>query len=120
MSRATTYSGLVLVLARSVAAILALVAAQVHAASAEAEALQRIAQQPCSGGATVAEALDRVIKSRSQRDLGWRSFPGNGYIDVERAVLVNKGMELRYRWRVETQGAVGPENERAEKLCAGE
>ncbi|NJD06592.1 MAG: hypothetical protein FIA97_08840 [Methylococcaceae bacterium] len=100
--------------------VLAIPGARSWGLSADEEALRRIEQQPCSGGLTVAQVLDRTIKSHSQRDLGWRSFPGNGYVDVERAVLVNKGMELRYRWRVELQGTVGPENERAEKLCEGD
>lgn len=86
-------------------------------ALSEDEATVKTKAQACRGGLTVEQALDRAIKSHSQRDLGWRTFPGNGFIDVERAVLVNKGMEMRYRWRVEQQGTVGPENERAEKLC---
>ncbi len=84
------------------------------------EAIQKTRAAACKTSMTVEQALDHVIKSHSQRDLGWRTFPGNGYIDVERAVLINKGMEMRYRWRVESQGAVGPENERAEKLCGDE
>ena len=84
------------------------------------EAVQKTRAAACKSSMTVEQALDRAIKSHSQHDLGWRTFPGNGYIDVERAVLINKGMEMRYRWRVENQGAVGPENERAEKLCGDE
>lgn len=83
----------------------------------EEEATLRIKSQACKGGQTVEKVLDGSIKSHSQRDLGWRTFPGNGFIDVERAVLINKGMEMRYRWRVEAGGSIGPENERAEKLC---
>jgi hypothetical protein len=86
-------------------------------AFSEDEAIQKTLTQPCRGDQTIGQTLEKVLKSHSQRDLGWRSFPGNGFIDVERAVLLNKGMELRYRWRVEPQGAIGPENERAERLC---
>lgn len=91
--------------------------ANVFALDAE-EAVRRTQAQLCKDEQTVGQTLDRAIKSHTQRDLGWRTFPGDGYIDVERAVLLNKGMELRYRWRVEGKsGSVGPENERAEKLC---
>jgi hypothetical protein len=86
-------------------------------ALAPEEAIQITQNQACKGALNVAQALEQTLKSHSQRDLGWRVFPGDGHIDVERAVLVNKGMELRYRWRVEAQGRVGPENERAERLC---
>ena len=86
----------------------------------EEEAMQKTKAQDCKNGMTVDQVMEKTIKSHSQRDLGWRTFPGNGFIDVERAVLINKGMEMRYRWRVENQGAVGPENERAEKLCVEE
>lgn len=95
----------------------ALGGASLALAISEGDAAQRVMAQPCKDNATVAEVLDRTIKTHSQRDLGWRNFPGTGFVDVERAVLINKGMELRYRWRVEPQGTVGPENERAEKLC---
>lgn len=84
------------------------------------DAVQKTKVQLCKDNQTVEQVLNQTIKSHSQRDLGWRTFPGDGYIDVERAVLINKGMELRYRWRVEAQGALGPENERAEKLCGTE
>lgn len=84
------------------------------------EAVQKTKAQACKNGLSVEQVLEQTIKSHSQRDLGWRNFPGNGFIDVERAVLINKGMELRYRWRVESQGSLGPENERAEKLCGDE
>lgn len=90
-----------------------------HALTAE-ESIDKVKHQACKGNMTVEQALDHTLKSHSQRDLGWRTFPGNGFIDVERAVLINKGMEMRYRWRVEAQGSVGPENERAEKLCGDE
>ena len=89
-------------------------------ALSEEDAVQKTKAQACKEGLNVEQTLDRSIKTHSQRDLGWRSFPGNGFVDVERAVLINKGMELRYRWRVEAQGGVGPENERAEKLCGDE
>ncbi len=102
-------SGLILAIASSAALALT-----------EEEAIQKIKSQVCKDNLSVEQALDRAIKSHSQRDLGWRTFPGNGFIDVERAVLINKGMEMRYRWRVEAQGGVGPENERAEKLCGDE
>lgn len=99
--------------------LMAVLPLNAHALSEE-EATQKTRAQPCKNGMTVEQVLDQSIKSHSQRDLGWRTFPGNGYIDVERAILINKGMEMRYRWRVEAQGTVGPENERAEKLCAEE
>lgn len=97
-----------------------LLAASCAHALGDEEAVRKTKAQPCKNGLSVEQVLDQTIKSHSQRDLGWRTFPGGGYVDVERAVLLNKGMELRYRWRVEEQGAVGPENERAEKLCGDE
>lgn len=95
---------------------LALNSPVLHALSEE-EAVQRVKTQACRGSLAVADVLDQAMHNRSQRDLGWRVFPGDGFVDVERAVLINKGMELRYRWRVDRQGAIGPENERAERLC---
>ncbi len=102
------------------AGLILTVASAAAMALTDEEAVQKTRSTACKNSMTVEQALDHAIKSHSQRDLGWRTFPGNGYIDVERAVLINKGMEMRYRWRVETQGTVGPENERAEKLCTDE
>jgi len=104
----------------TVATVLTLIMNSTAFALTEEEATQKTKTQACKDDMTVEQALDRTIKSHSQRDLGWRTFPGDGYIDVERAVLINKGMELRYRWRVEASGGVGPENERAENLCGTE
>lgn len=87
-------------------------------ALSDEEAIRLTQSQLCKAELTIDQALAKTIKSRSQRDLGWRTFSGPGFIDVERAVLINKGMELRFRWRVEEDGAVGPENERAERLCS--
>lgn len=102
------------------ATVLALIMSSTAFALSEEDAIRKTKTQQCKDDMTVEQALDRTIKSHSQRDLGWRTFPGNGYIDVERAVLINKAMELRYRWRVEAGGTVGPENERAENLCGTE
>lgn len=81
------------------------------------EAINKVKAMPCKDGQTVEQVLDGSIRRRSQRDLGWRSFQEQGYYDIERAVLVNKGMELRYRWRVFADGSVQLQSGRAEKLC---
>ncbi len=81
------------------------------------EASQQVKIQSCKDNQTVEQILDQSVRSHSQRDIGWRTFQEEGYYDVERAVLINKGMELRYRWRVTINGDIKPENERAEKLC---
>ncbi len=62
-------------------------------------------------------ALKHKIKKHSQRDLGWRVFNHDTYIDVERAILVNKGKQIRYRWRIDQQGSVFPVSKKAKKLC---
>ncbi len=66
---------------------------------------------------TVTEALKHKIKKHSQRDLGWHTFENEDYIDVERAILVNKGKRIRYRWRVDADGNVQAVSKKAEKLC---
>ena len=71
----------------------------------------------CKDNMTIDQTLERSIKNNSQRDVGWRSFQEDGYIDVERAILVSKATELHYRWRVRNDGSILAESERAEKLC---
>lgn len=42
--------------------------------------------------------------SRSQRDLGWQVFQEQNQYDVERAFLMSKSMQLRFRWDVNAKG----------------
>lgn len=84
------------------------------------QAMIQVKSMPCRDGQTVEQILDQTIKSRAQRDIGWRRFEEESYIDVERAVLITKGMEFRYRWRAENNGNIKPQNERTEKLCSNE
>lgn len=81
------------------------------------EATQFVKAQSCRDNQTVEQILDQSVRSHSQRDIGWRTFQEDGYYDIERAVLINKGMELHYRWRVNIDGHINAENERAMKLC---
>jgi len=81
------------------------------------EALQQVKNVPCKDNQSIEQILDQSVKSHYQRDIGWRQFQQDDYFDIERAVLINKGREMRYRWRVDLTGAIKPENERAEKLC---
>ncbi len=76
-----------------------------------------IKKLPCKDDMTVEQVLDQSIRSHSQRDIGWRNFQEDGYVDVERAILINKSMELRYRWRVKNDNSISIENDRTEKLC---
>ncbi len=64
-------------------------------------------------GRSVKVALKGSIKKHSQRDLGWRVFYQDEHIDVERAILVNKGRKSRYRWRINQQG----ENVMRKRVC---
>jgi len=84
------------------------------------QAEQQVKALSCKNAQTVGEVLDGSIRRPSQRDLGWRVFQDQEYYDVERAVLINKGMELRYRWRVFLDGTIKAQSQRAERLCANE
>ncbi|MGR8929812.1 MAG: hypothetical protein ACU836_04160 [Gammaproteobacteria bacterium] len=76
-----------------------------------------VTAQTCTNGESVDEVLDHK-KRPSRRDLGWRVFETeDGYI-VERAFMVSKSMEVRYRWHVNTQGGIYPDNSRTENLCS--
>lgn len=74
----------------------------------------------CIEGKTIEDALKDKIKSHSQRDLGWLVFNEDGNFEVERAFLMNKSMQLRFRWRVNPDGIVEPVSSRAESLCTKE
>ncbi|MEY4211734.1 MAG: hypothetical protein RLZ92_2115 [Pseudomonadota bacterium] len=84
------------------------------------QASAQVKNLPCKDNLTVEQTLDQSIKSHSQRDIGWRQFQEDDYIDIERAVLINKSMEMRYRWRVKADNSITPQSDRAEKLCSSE
>lgn len=82
------------------------------------EAMHMVKQTVCKEGLTIEQVLDSSIKATYQRDIGWRYFQQEAYVDIERAVLINKSSELRYRWRVDANGGMAPASDRAEKLCS--
>lgn len=81
------------------------------------QAQQKVKELTCKNNLNVEASLDQAVKAHSQRDIGWQVFEESGYFDVERSVLVSKGVEFRYRWRVFQDGRIQAENDRAEKLC---
>ena len=83
----------------------------------EAKAEEIVKNSPCMDNLTVEEALKDKIRIRSQRDLGWQVFKEEDQYDVERAFLMNKSMQLRFRWHVNADSSISPISKRAESLC---
>lgn len=90
------------------------------AADDQAAAENIVKNSVCIDGKRIEDALKDKIKMRSQRDLGWQVFNEDGRLEVERAFLMNKSMQLRFRWRVDPGGSVHPVSSRAESLCVKE
>lgn len=82
------------------------------------QATTQVRTMICKDNMTIDQALEHTVKTNSQRDNGWRSFQEDDYVDVERAFMVSKAVELRYRWRVGNDGSILAKSERAEKLCS--
>ena len=89
--------------------------AQVDGTSAESI----VKNSPCLNK-TIEEVLKDKLKTSSQRDLGWQVFNEDGEFEVERAFLMSKGMQLRFRWHVNPDGSIKPVSGRAESLCTQE
>lgn len=83
-------------------------------------AMDQVKNLACKDNLTVEQALAQSIRNHSQRDIGWRMFPEQDFIDIERAVLVNKAKELRYRWRVDANGTISALSDKAQALCMTE
>lgn len=82
----------------------------------QAEAVVR--NMPCLNGLTIDNILKDKIKTRSQRDLGWQIFKQEDQtFDVERAFLMNKSMQIRFRWHINTDGSITAVSSRAQSLC---
>ena len=97
-----------------------LIAAPAFAQVDEQQAEEIVKTAICIDDQTIAEVLKSKLKKRSQRDLGWKVFKDEGNYDVERAIMISKSMKIRYRWRVNGEGAVEPVSKRAKKLCSGD
>ena len=104
----------------SIALAFLIVSANAQGEAIEAHAEEIVKNSPCLDGKTIETALAEKFKMHSQRDLGWQAFNENGQIEVERAFLMNKSMQLRFRWRVNADGSVNPVSERAQSLCIAE
>lgn len=92
-----------------------------HAFALDAdETMNKVKSMICKNDQTIDQVLEQTIRSRAQRDIGWRRFQEETFVDVERAVLITKGMEFRYRWRAHADGSITAQNERTEKLCTSE
>jgi hypothetical protein len=74
----------------------------------------------CLAEQTVESVLASKIKTGSQRDLGWQVYHEGEHFEVERAFLMNKSMQLRYRWQVNQDESISPIGKRAETLCVQE
>ncbi|AOY57303.1 hypothetical protein [Desulfococcus multivorans] len=65
-------------------------------------------------GGTVDEYLNEKAKVPVVEDLGWHTYPLNdGGFQVERLLLLNGTTKLSYRWSVESDGRITPENGKA-------
>lgn len=96
---------------------LLLSANQIYAQTDEAKVEQIVKNSPCAAGLSIDEVLRDKIKTGSQRDLGWQVFTEGELYDVERAFLLNKSMQLRFRWHVNADGSIAPVSDRAKSLC---
>ncbi|MCX7085595.1 MAG: hypothetical protein NTY69_08655 [Methylococcales bacterium] len=83
----------------------------------EVAAEEKVKNAICLDGLSIEQVLIDKFHSRSQRDLGWQVFKEQDQYDVERAFLMSKSMQLRFRWHVNAEGVISPDAGRAESLC---
>ena len=77
------------------------------------EAESRVKRLPCSQGGTVQEYLDRKVSNPSVEDHGWSTTSFEEGFEVERRVLLLGTKELKYRWRVTSDGKILAVNSKA-------
>ena len=70
------------------------------------EAESRVKKLPCGQGGTVQEYLDKQVSNPSVEDHGWSTTPLEGGFEVERLMLLLGTKELKYRWRVTSEGEI--------------
>jgi hypothetical protein len=80
------------------------------------EAESRVKKLPCRQGGTIQEYLDKQVSNPSVEDHGWSTTPFEGGFEVERLMLLFGTKELKYRWRVTSDGEILPVNGKAVSL----
>ncbi len=68
---------------------------------------------PCSKGGTVDQYLTKKAEIPAVEDLGWIRSPYENGFNVERLLLLDQTMPLRYEWEVDKTGKVKPINGKA-------
>ena len=94
-----------------------LVSSNTHAQIDEAKAEELVKNAHCLNDQSIENVLKDKFKTHSQRDLGWQVFKEQDQFDVERAFLMSKSMQLRFRWHVTSEGLILPDGSRAKSLC---
>ncbi len=90
---------------------------QVTAQIDESTAEEKVKTALCFDGQTIDQVLKDKFHTRSQRDLGWQVFKEQYQYDVERAFLMSKSMQLRFRWHVNAEGVISSDGGRSSSLC---
>jgi hypothetical protein len=80
------------------------------------EAESRVKELPCSQGGTVQEYLDKQVSNPGVEDHGWTTTPFEDGYEVERLMLLLRTKELKYRWRVTSNGEILAVNGKAVAL----
>ena len=80
------------------------------------EAESRVKELPSSKGGTVQEYLDKQVSNPSVEDHGWSTTPFEGGFEVERRLLLLGTKELKYRWRVTSDGKILAVNGKAASI----
>ncbi|MFY9706811.1 MAG: hypothetical protein WCA42_02880 [Desulfobacterales bacterium] len=80
------------------------------------EAESRVKKLSSSQGGTVQEYLDKQVSNPSVEDHGWSTTPSEGGFEVERRLLLLGTKELKYRWKVTSDGKILAVNGKAASI----
>ena len=83
------------------------------------EAEETVKNLPCSEGGTVDQYLTRKAAIPAVEDLGWTTSSWKDGFYVERLLLLDQTMPMRYRWHVDLKGKVKPVNGKAMGIAVG-
>ena len=70
------------------------------------EAESRVKNLPCIQGGTIHEYFDKLVLNPGVEDHGWSTTPFEGGFEVEKHLLLLGTKELKYRWRVTSDGEI--------------
>lgn len=82
------------------------------------EARVKVENLPCKMGGTINDCLNKKASIPAVDDLGWNTTPYQGEFNIERTMILDNRLVLKYQWHVTADGHITATNGHAIGITA--